>query len=263
MNSEEYTRLFQVEQEHWFYRGKRDLVRHWIERFGPLSHGDLLIDGGAGTGTWLLEMSARCRVLGLDDYPESIALARPRLKAVGGSVLQTSLEKVDLPDGIAAAVTLMDVLEHVDDDEAALREMMRLVRPGGLVVVTVPALRWLWSDWDVALHHRRRYHRAGLLRLARQCGAEVLHCSYINTLALLPVALVRGWRRLRPVRPGSPRAEDRIPPRPINRLLYHSFVKPACWPWFHPPAGVSLLAVLRVGQGERLCRPSRAGSAAE
>ena len=57
---------------------------------------------------------------------------------------------------------------------------------GVRVVVTVPALRWLWSDWDVALHHRRRYHRADLLRLVGRCGVEVLHCSYINTLALLP-----------------------------------------------------------------------------
>jgi hypothetical protein len=123
---------------------------------------------------------------------------------------------------------------------------VRLVRPGGLVVITVPALRWLWSDWDVALHHRRRYHRADLLRLVRRSGAEVLHCSYVNTFALLPIALVRGWRRLRPPAPGAPRAEDRIPPPPVNRLLYQSFVRPACWSWFRPPAGVSLLAVLRV-----------------
>ena len=246
MNPEEYARLDQIERRHWFYRGKRDVVRHWIQRYRPLRPDDLLIDGGAGTGNWLVEMSRHCRVLGLDDFPESIALARPRLEAVGGSILQTSLEKVDLPDRVAAVVTLLDVLEHLDDDEAALREMVRLVRPGGLVVITVPALRWLWSDWDVALHHRRRYHRADLLRLVRRSGAEVLHCSYVNTFALLPIALVRGWRRLRPPAPGAPRAEDRIPPPPVNRLLYQSFVRPACWSWFRPPAGVSLLAVLRV-----------------
>jgi len=96
VNPEEYTRLAQVERDHWFYRGKRDVVRDWIDRCLPLRRDDLLIDGGTGTGTWLVEMSSRCRVLGLDDFPESIALARPRLEAVGGSVLQTSLERVDL-----------------------------------------------------------------------------------------------------------------------------------------------------------------------
>ncbi len=245
MNPEEYARLNEVERRHWFYRGKREVVRRWVARCRPLAPDDLLIDGGTGTGAWLEEMGRHCRVLGLDDHAESIALARPRVEAVGGSVMQTSLEKVDLPDGVAAVVTLLDVLEHLDDDRAALREMVRLVRPGGLVVVTVPALRWLWSDWDVALHHRRRYHRRDLLKLVRQCPVEVIHCGYVNTLALAPIALVRAWRKVFPPKPGAPRAEDRVPPGPVNELLYQTFVKPACWPWFRPPAGVSLLAVLR------------------
>ena len=159
--------------------------------------------------------------------------------------MQTALDRVDLPDGIATVVTLLDVLEHLDDDAAALREMIRLVRPGGLVLITVPALRWLWSDWDVALHHRRRYHRADLLRLVGQPGVEVLHCGYINTVALLPILLIRCWRRWFPPRPGAVRAEDRIPWGPVNSLLYGSFVWPACRRWFPAPVGVSLLAVLR------------------
>jgi SAM-dependent methyltransferase len=246
MNPEQYARLDQVEREHWFYRGKRAIVRHWIERYAPLTRDDVLIDGGCGTGNWLVEMSSRCRVLGLDSFPESVALARPRLEAVGGSVLQTTLDRVELPDASATVVTLLDVLEHLDNDETALREMVRLVRPGGLIVVTVPALRWLWSDWDVVLQHRRRYHRADLLKVIGQCNVDVLHCAYMNTLALLPIALVRMWRKLRPPGPDAHRAEDAIPPRPVNSLLYHTFVIPASWRWFHPPAGVSLLAVLRV-----------------
>jgi hypothetical protein len=113
-------------------------------------------------------------------------------------------------------------------------------------VITVPALQWLWSDWDVVLQHRRRYHHAELLKLIKQCNVDVLHCSYMNTLALLPIALVRTWRKVRPPRLDAPRAEDAIPPGPLNSLLYHTFVIPASWRWFHPPAGVSLLAVLRV-----------------
>ena len=220
-------------------------MRHWIARHLTLRPDDLLIDGGCGTGAFLEEMSPTCRVLGLDAYDESVALARPRLRAVGGDVLQTELDRVDLPDGCAAVVTLLDVLEHLDDDRAALREMLRLVRPGGLVVLTVPALRWLWSDWDVALHHRRRYERPDLLRLVRQPGAELLHCAYFNTALLPPIALVRLWRKVRPPRPGAERAEDRIPSGWLNRLLYRVLVAPACWRWFQPPCGVSLLAVLR------------------
>jgi len=245
MNPDEYAKLDHLDRRHWFYRGKRAIVRSWIARHLALRPDDLLIDAGCGTGTFLAEMAGSCRVLGLDDHAESLVIAGPRLAAVGGGVLRASLERVDLPDGCAAAVTLLDVLEHTDDDAAVLREMARLVRPGGLLVITVPALRALWSDWDVALHHRRRYHRAEVLRLCDAPGLRTLHCAYFNTAALPAIALVRAWRRLRPPRPGAERAEDRVPGPLLNRLLYHAMVTPACWGWFRPPAGVSLLAVLR------------------
>ena len=141
MNPDEYTKLNRIDREHWFYTGKRAVVRHWVGRFVSLRPDDLWVDAGCGTGTLLEEQSRECRVLGLDDYDESIALARPRVEAVGGRVLKSSLDRVNLPDGCAAVVTALDVLEHLDDDATALREMVRLTRPGGLIVVTVPALR--------------------------------------------------------------------------------------------------------------------------
>ena len=245
MNTEEYANLHRLDREHWFYRGKRAIVRHWIERYLRLERNDLLIDAGCGTGTWLEEMGQACQVIGLDDHAESIALARPRVEALGGQVLQTALDRVDLPDGSAAVVTALDVLEHLDDDGSALRELVRLTRPGGLVVITVPALRWLWSDWDVSLHHRRRYHRPDLLRLFRGVDVEVLRCGYFNSAVLLPITLVRTWRKIRPLRPGELRAEDRMPGKFANTLLYQAMVRPACWGWFRAPVGVSLLAVLR------------------
>jgi SAM-dependent methyltransferase len=244
MQPDEYAKLDQLDQRHWFYRGKRDIVRHWIDRLLPLKPDDLLIDAGTGTGVWPLEMSRRCRVIGLDDHAESVQLAAPRLEAVGGRVIQTPLDHVDLPTGCAAVVTMLDVLEHLDDDVAALAEMVRLVRPGGLIVITVPALRWLWSDWDVALHHRRRYHLPDLRKLVNRPDVNVEHLAYANTFALGPIALVRAWRRLVPPKPGAPRAEDSVPWGPVNRLLYETYVRPACWGW-HLPVGVSLLAVLR------------------
>lgn len=247
MNPEEYAKLERLDRTHWFYRGKRAVVRHWIERYRPLGPGDTLVDAGTGTGTWLVEAGERtgCRIVGLDDHEESIAIARPRVEALGGRVLQTALDRVDLPAGDASVITMLDVLEHLDDDAGAVREMTRLLRPGGLLVVTVPALMQLWSDWDVVLHHRRRYHRAGLVDLFRPFPLELLHCAYFNSLMLPPIWLVRTVRKAFPPKPGGPRAEDQIPPGPLNALLYQLMVGPARWGWFKPPAGVSLLAVLR------------------
>jgi SAM-dependent methyltransferase len=248
VNPEEYERLAAIDRDHWFYRGKREIVRHWIDRCVDLGPNDLLVDAGCGTGTFLVEMAERCRVVGLDDFAESLAIARPRVEAVGGRVIQTGLDRVELADGCATVVTLLDVLEHLDDDASALAEMLRLVRPGGIVVITVPAMRWLWSDWDVALHHRRRYHRADLRALCRRPGAEVLHLAYFNAFALPAIAAVRGARRILPRRGGpgaEPRMEDRIPPRPVNALLRVALVVPARWRRLRPPLGVSLLGVLR------------------
>ena len=245
MNPDEYFKLDQIDRDHWFYRGKRDIARHWIRRYVQLTPEDLLIDAGCGTGAMLAEMSGVCRVLGLDSQAGSIALARGRVEAVGGTVLQSGLESVPLADACAAVVLLLDVLEHLDDPGAALEEMIRLVRPGGLVVVTVPALRWLWSDWDEALHHRRRYHRRDLLELVCRPQVELLRCAHINTVMLLPIAGVRLWRRVSSARPGALRAEDRIPGPWLNSVLHWCFVRPACWSWFRAPLGSSLLAVLR------------------
>lgn len=245
MEPEEYARLERLDQDHWFYRGKRAIVRHWIEHYRPLGPGDLLLDAGMGTGVWLLEMSRVCQVMGLDDHAESLALARPRLEAAGGQVLRTSLEHVNLPDGHASVVTLLDVLEHLADDGAALREMLRLTRAGGLVVITVPALQWLWSDWDTALHHRRRYTRGQLLALVRQPGVEVLRCAYFNWLTLPAIAAVRLWRHVFPPPAGALRAEDKLPPAWLNAALYQTLVVPARWSCCRSPLGVSLLAVLR------------------
>lgn len=182
----------------------------------------------------------------MDDHAESLALAAPRLAAVGAVALRSSLDAVPLPSHSATVVTLLDVLEHLDDDQAAVREIRRILKPGGLLVITVPALRWLWSDWDVTLHHRRRYHEPELRRLLAGVGLEIIQCRYINWIALLPIALVRLKRRMFPPAPGATRAEDQVPRTPLNALLYYLFVIPACIGWIRPPAGVSLLAIARV-----------------
>lgn len=220
-------------------------MRHWISRYLSLKADDLLIDAGCGTGTFLAEMSKTCRVMGLDDHDESIDIARPRLEALGGEVVQTTLDNVPLEDGCASVVTALDVLEHLDDDHAAVNELTRLLKRGGLFVATVPALRMLWSDWDVALHHRRRYHRWEFRKLFDIPALETLRCQYFNSIAFVPVVMVRMWRKVCPPRPGADRAEDRIPSNWLNGILYHTMVTPACWSWYQPPLGVSLLMVAR------------------
>ena len=245
MDPNEYFNLARVETQHWFYVGKRDIVRHWIQRVHALRPGHWLVDCGAGTGTFAAEMASCCKVLAVDDHEESLALAREKLgddRVKPGSCVQ-----LPLPSNSVDVLTALDVIEHVEQDRQALLEFSRVVRPGGIVVITVPALMLLWSDWDVALHHFRRYTRRSLLELVPQDSFTVVHCSYVNVAALPLVLMVRKWRALKR-RFGfrtTSRFEDSIPPRWINSLLHWSFVRLGCQSLIRFPAGAGLLAVLR------------------
>ena len=245
MNPSEYTNLANVERRHWFYAGKREIVRHWIQRVHPLRPEHLLVDCGAGTGTFAAEMAGLCRVLAVDDHEESLAIARTQLGA--GQVRRGSCVELPLESNSVDVLTALDVLEHVEDDRKAVAEFSRVVRPGGIVVLTVPALTWLWSDWDVALHHVRRYDRRSLLALLPNASFEVVHCNYVNVVVLPLVVMVRKWRGLKRALgfPIDARSEDRIPPRWLNAALRWSFVALGCQGWIRFPAGVGLLAVLR------------------
>lgn len=241
MNSDEYANLERMERRHWYYVGKREIVRDWITRVRPPRPDDVLLDCGAGTGCFAKEMEAHCRVLVLDNHEESLARLRTRFRPE--QVIAVDGDRVPLPAASLDFITALDVLEHVPDDAAVARGFAQLLRPGGVAVVTVPAGMELWSDWDVVLHHYRRYRRAQLSALFPAQDWEIVYLNYTNVLAYPAVWLVRKSRLGRP-RDSATRSEQRLPPRLFNWLLRVQFTKPARWrvPF---PFGVSLLLVAR------------------
>jgi ubiquinone/menaquinone biosynthesis C-methylase UbiE len=241
MNSDEYSNLDVTERKHWYYAGKREMVRRWLARSTRLGHEQTLLDCGAGTGLFAQEMSAHCRVLVLDDHEESLRRLRERFPA--DQVLRVSAEGIPLGSGSVDAVTALDTLEHIERDQLAVDEFARVLRPGGVAVVTVPASMALWSDWDVSLHHYRRYNRDQLRALFPREDWELLYVNYTNVVVYPAVWCVRKWRAWRRQVSGR-RTEDQIPPRWLNRLLRATFVRMAGWrmPF---PFGVSLLLVAR------------------
>lgn len=242
MNPDEYLKLEQVEKEHWFYAGKRRIVFNWLERLGALGPEKLLIDCGAGTGQFVAEARDRCRAVAVDDHEESLEIASRLLgqeHVRRGSCLELPFEAES-----ADVVTALDVIEHVEDDQRAVAEMSRVLKKGGYLVITVPAFQALWSDWDVALHHFRRYRRPQLVQLLENASLEVVHINYVNVLAFPAVFVMRKWRTWfqQPASPGL-RAEERIPPPWLNRLLFTSFVGLASQRAIPFPFGVGLLAI--------------------
>lgn len=183
MDSELYDRFFDTEDRHWWFVGRRRLVTDLMERLSV--HGRIL-DLGCGTGGVLQHLGVFGRALGLDPAPEAAQYCRRRdVPMVVGSGME-----LPFADASFDAVLALDVIEHVPDDVALLREARRILRPGGVLVVTVPALPWLWSAHDDVNHHFRRYTLATLRRSLREGGFRHRRISYYNAM-LLPLAIAR------------------------------------------------------------------------
>src|SRR5690606_15413683 len=141
-------------------------------------------------------------------------------------------------------ITALDVLEHVEHDGPAVEGFHRVLNPDGIALVTVPASMALWSDWDVSLHHFRRYSRQSLKKIFPESQWEILYVNYTNIPAYPIAWLLRKVRKQKPAGDTENRMEDRIPAPWLNGLLRRIFVTMAFWkiPF---PIGLSLILVAR------------------
>ena len=193
MKPDEYRRMFEAEPSQWWYAGQRAIATALLEPAlrGLAMERPRLLDAGCGTGFNLLALSRLSRAVGIDLAPEAIAFCRDRgVRAVRASLLALPFESSSF-----AAVTSFDVLYHawVTDDRAAVAEMARVLRPGGVLLVRVPALRVLWGAHDAEVQSRHRYTRKELEALLDGSGLRVERATYCNSL-LFPVLFAR--RRL-------------------------------------------------------------------
>lgn len=212
-----------VEDEMWFYRAlhahlERELVRACDGRAAEI------LDAGCGTGGLIRRMGAghpSWRWTGIDAEPLACELARSRCAA---EIVEGSLMALPFAGGAFDAVVCSDVLYHLDDDVAALREIFRVLRPGGIVVINVPAHRWLWSYHDVTVHGRRRYERAELKEKLRTAGFGSSQATHWNALPL-PLVLIRR-KLLPPPRSGS---DVRLYPRPVEAMFRFGMAVERSW----------------------------------
>jgi len=242
MELKEYANMERVEKVHWYNTAKREFVRRWIAKVSPPGKDDLLLDCGAGTGLFAKEMEAHCQVLALDALEPALALLRQRFRS--DQVIAMTGKEIPLPRESVNYLTALDVVEHIEDDVTAVRGFHRVLKPGGVAVITVPASMLLWSEWDISMHHYRRYNRKGLLALFHKSDWDILHINYTNSLAFLPALLLRKLRGPKLSEKEESRAEFRIPPRWLNKLLKWIFVTTSMW-HFPMPFGLSLLLVVR------------------
>jgi len=189
MEAEEYRKLAAVEDAMWYFRALHGHVWRELKAHAPAGPGRVL-DAGCGTGGLIRRLASRrpdwCWT-GVDVAPLACQLARERGIP---DVQEASVAALPFGDGEFSAVVSADVLYHLDDDEGALREMARVLRPGGVMVINVPAHAWLWSYHDVAVDGHRRYARKEVTAKLRRAGLTVERVTHWNTL-LLPFIAAR------------------------------------------------------------------------
>lgn len=247
MDTQLYQRFFEIEDWYWWCVGTRRIFHELIAGTGVRGKA---LDVGCGTGAILTEFPPGWSVVAGSDYsPLALSYCRQRgvrqLVRSSGTELPFVSESFDL-------VMAIDVVEHLDDDEGCIREMVRLCRPGGYVLIHVPAFEILWTDKDEANDHRRRYRRAPLRALIERCGVQIETIFHLNAL-LFPIALLRAaeqkvrWSVL-PKPPASAAGIDHLYrlPTALNRFMtrflafeHRLFGRSA------PPFGMSLVCLGR------------------
>lgn len=219
MHAAAYHLMAELESEHWWYRGRRAAIRTLLRRLDP-PEGARVLDVGSGTGgnlDLLAELGGETtlgRAYGLEPSELGGELGRWRGRLIRGGA-------ADLPfrAGSFGVVAALDVLEHLHDELAALDEMRRVLTPGGLVVLHVPAYGMLWGHEDVVSDHLRRYRVGEIRRLLAAAGFTPLHVGYTFATLLPLIAAVKIGKRLlldpTRVRPDV----DALPPAFLNDAL--------------------------------------------
>ena len=231
--------MLALDERHWWYRGRRRMLIALLEDRQLRSRARVL-DAGCGSGRTLDELARYGSAQGVELNPLGLAAARQR----GHRVEHAPVEAIPFGDASFDLVTCLDVIEHTDDDVAALRELRRVTRPGGHLVVSVPAHPRLWSRHDEVNGHRRRYTRRTLRAAAEAGGWSVERMTGFNVVYLAPAALVRIARREQ--REGGDSELELTPPS-LDRALELPLRLEAALVrrGIDLPTGLSLVAVLR------------------
>lgn len=245
MEIEEYGKMFELEDHHWWFQSRLQLTRRILDQYAPASgnRASRLLDLGCGTGMFLERQGESRKTFGLDFSPEALAFTRRR--GLNRLVCGDS-QLLPFRDACFDIVTAFDLIEHVDRDGDVVAEVHRILRPGGILLSTVPAHPSLWGEHDVALHHRRRYRRRQFENLFDPAKWETLRSTYTFASIAPPAAAIRLLRRVFPRSGGDATADTNLTPPSLNSALiaWHR-VENAWIARFNSPLGLSLLAVNR------------------
>lgn len=234
-----YDRMAELDEQHWWYRARRDILSDLIGRQIAFPANARILEIGCGTGHNLAMLGAFGRVDAIEVDGAARDIASKRL---GRAVMNAPLPALTgVEDGAYDLIAILDVLEHVEEDRAALEGMARKLKPGGRILITVPAHPWMWSAHDVVNHHKRRYTRGTLKAVIGEAGLKLEMLSWFNSLLFPLAAGARVAGRLT----GREDSDDKLPPKPVNALFEKIFgLERYALGRLPFPPGVSLAAIV-------------------
>ena len=236
MDRRVYDRMAEHDSVHWWYRARREILADFIRREGKLPAQPKILEIGCGTGHNLPMLARFGEVDAIEIDAAAREVAGQRLgKAVGDAPLPAL---PGVPRGHYDLIAVLDVVEHIEDDVAALAAMRECLAPGGKILIAVPAHPWMWSAHDVVNHHHRRYTMKSLAGAIERAGLRPRKLGYFNSI-LFPVAAAA---RIAGKLTGRDDSDDAPPARPINTVLERIFrLERHAVGRVKMPVGVSLL----------------------
>ncbi len=244
MRPREYRVMYEIEEDYWWYRGLRTLLAELLARYTTPGTRPRILDAGCGTGANLKLLLEHGEAVGIDIAEEAIHFCQMRGIPPDRALLASILE-IPFPGNFFDLAFSFDVICNIENDVSAFVELARVLRPGGRVIVQLPAYRFLWSAHDVAVGHKHRYTAENLANKVRQAGLVVERVTYLNVVLFPFEVMARLWRRSEHVN-GNGHSDLTPLPTSINDLLTHLFkTEMRLAPRVRFPYGLSLLLVAR------------------
>jgi ubiquinone/menaquinone biosynthesis C-methylase UbiE len=244
MEAAEYERMYALEDTYWWFQGRKQIITSCLETHDLLRPGLRVLDVGCGTGL-MLQRLADLDPMGLDF--SSLSMRYCRLRGAK-RLLQADVARLPLQDSSLDLILGLDLLEHVERDDLLVDQFQRVLKPGGHVLITVPAHQDLWSEHDEALHHFRRYSANQFRRLLTERGFTLVKFSFAISATYLPIVAFRRLQRWlhRNANNRKPKTHLIVLPRLINQALIRVLHAEAWWLRNHDiPFGITLLALAR------------------
>jgi len=213
MEKEAYSEMYLNEDRHWWFVARRMIINKILSNYLPVKEKRRILEVGCGTGGNLGLLSTYGSIYAMEFDEEALAMAEKRRFC---HVLKGSLPD-DIPfEGGFDLICILDVLEHIDDDLGALESAGKRLCPGGKILITVPAFKFLWSEHDITLHHKRRYGKKELIKLVQISGFRIIYHTYFNMLLFPVIAAVRS---LKIINDKKCETDVRMPSKFVNLLL--------------------------------------------